>query len=376
MEKADILIVDDMPENLQILARILKDKDYKVRALPSGLLALKSIEIHPPDLVLLDINMPKMDGFEVCQQIKKLSGGEKIPVIFISASTNSEEIIRGFETGAVDYITKPFNSFEVYQRIKTQLRLRNKEKELEELLSGTVTGSIKAILEVMAFIDPDLYSKSNRLGRLMKKIVRAMSLEDAWMYETAALMSNIGDVLNSGSVVKHHPDELEALKISGNSIEKNRKIAADVIENIPRMSSVAYMINSAQDVDEHIDSFDDYSTENKGIILLKIIESYDAMLDTKKPMHEIRQALIVEYSKYSEIIQILVEIVQDENQRETKAYALKELLSGYITVADIKTKSGVKLVGNGTLLTSNLLGILRKYAKREGIIEPILVRKG
>lgn len=375
MERADILIVDDMPENLQLLARMLKEKEYKVRALPSGALAIKSVEIHPPDLILLDISMPKMDGYTVCRRIKEIKGGDKIPIIFISAKTNAEEIIRGFEMGAVDYITKPFNSLEVYQRIKTQLRLRNNERELEELLSGTVTGSIKAILEVMAFIDPDLYSKSNRLGRLMKKIVDEMSLEDAWMYETAALMSNIGDVLNSGRVVKHHSEELEELRIDTSTVEKNRRAAAEVIENIPRMSNVAYMIDGAECETCQTEQFDNYATKNKGIILLKIIEKYDVMNASGDTSYVIRQTLFREFSNYSEIVQILLDIVQEENSREAKLLNLYEIVSGYITVEDIKSRNGIKLVGKGTLLTSNLLGVLKRYSKREGIVEPIIVRK-
>lgn len=375
MEKADILIVDDMPENLQLLARMLKDKDYKVRALPSGALALKSIEIHPPDLILLDIVMPQMDGFEVCRRLKDIKGGAKIPVIFISASTNTEEIIKGFEMGAVDYITKPFNSLEVYQRIKTQLRLRNNERELEALLSGTLMGSIKAILEVMAFIDPDLYSKSNRLGRLMKKIVEQMALDDAWMYETAALMSNIGDVLNSGTIIKEHTEELDQLKIDASTMEKNRRAAVDVIENIPRMSGVAHIIEGAKDDETQTEAFVHYTNENKGIVLLKIIEAYDALNDAETSMSEIKRILDGDFSAYPEIVQLLLEIVREESDREAMAMKLHELISGYITVEDIKSSSGVKLVGKGTLLTSNLIKVIKRYAKKEGIMEPITVRK-
>lgn len=374
MEQADILIVDDMPENLHLLARMLKEKNYKVRALPSGSLALRSIEAHPPDLILLDIRMPNMDGFEVCRRVKEMKGADKIPILFISANTESDEIVKGFEAGAVDYITKPFHSAEVYQRIRTQLGLRNKEKELEELLSETVIGSIKAILDIMAFIDPDLYSKSNRYGRLMKKLVAVLDLDNAWMYETAALTSNIGDVLTSGTIIQRHISELNDLKIDTNEVDSNRKAAVDVIQNIPRMSSVAKMINGLDEISREV-SFQECSTEEKGALLLNIINWYDILNQDPPVEMTIEEAMISEFSMYSDIVNKFLTIVDEENQAEEQLVTLKDLKSGHIVAEDITSMDGVKLLGKGTLVTSNLKQILIRFSKQEGINEPIKVKR-
>lgn len=379
MEQADILIVDDMPENLHLLARMLKEKNYKVRALPSGSLALRSIEVHPPDLILLDIKMPNMDGFEVCQKVKEMKGGHKIPIMFISASTETEEIVKGFEAGAVDYITKPFNSLEVYQRVKTQLGLRNKEKELEQLLSETVIGSIKAILDIMAFIDPDLYSKSNRYGRLMKKLVSKLELDDAWMFETAALTSNIGDILNSGVIIQKHIKELNKLKLDVAEVRKNRQAAADVIQNIPRMNHVAGMISGFEAVaDETILEtrvFKECTTEEKGAILLSIISRQDALNQSDTAYFNHEELLQEEFSDYPDVIEKLVEIIDEENRAEEQFVTLRNLKSGHIVVEDITSIEGVKLLGKGTLVTENLKQILMRFARHEGINEPIKVKR-
>jgi len=127
-----ILVVDDMPTNLQLLEGMLKKHGYDVRPFAKGSLALAAAKNDPPDLILLDVNMPEMDGYEVCRVLKsseKLSG---IPVIFISALGDTLDKVKAFEAGGVDYVTKPFHFQEVRARIETHLRLRRLQDELKE----------------------------------------------------------------------------------------------------------------------------------------------------------------------------------------------------------------------------------------------------
>ncbi len=130
--KANILVVDDKPENLKLLTQILSNQGYKVRVSPSGKLALKSCQSNPPDLILLDINMPEMDGYEVCQHLKASEQTGDIPVIFISALDETINKLNAFTVGGVDYITKPFEPLEVLARIEHQLRLRQLQLQLIE----------------------------------------------------------------------------------------------------------------------------------------------------------------------------------------------------------------------------------------------------
>lgn len=127
--KPIILVVDDQPKNLKILGEILTP-DYEIIIANNGLSALKSLTLSEPDLVLLDIMMPEMDGFEVIQQIKKNQRNTNIPVIFLSAKDQPEDIVKGFELGAVDYITKPFNHKEVLARVKLHVELFQVRNEL------------------------------------------------------------------------------------------------------------------------------------------------------------------------------------------------------------------------------------------------------
>ena len=126
-----ILVVDDTPENLQLLSGMLKGCGYKARPAPSGEMALRAAANDPPDLILLDINMPEMNGYQVCQRLKADSALAPIPVIFISALNETMDKVKAFSLGGVDYVTKPFQFEEVHARVETHLKLRLLQKELE-----------------------------------------------------------------------------------------------------------------------------------------------------------------------------------------------------------------------------------------------------
>lgn len=128
-----ILIVDDNPQNIQVLGNVLYGNDYNVSVSSSGAHALQSVSSNPPDLILLDVQMPGMDGFEVCRTLKSDPLTSGIPVIFLTAATETEKVILGFELGAVDYITKPFNTSELLARVATHIELKFAREKLIEI---------------------------------------------------------------------------------------------------------------------------------------------------------------------------------------------------------------------------------------------------
>lgn len=131
-KKANIMVVDDTPANLKLLADMLGERGYEVRPLPSGKAALNAAAIDPPDLILLDINMPIMNGYEVCERLKADPLLRKIPVIFISALNEVEDKIQAFQNGGVDYVTKPFQFEEVLARVETHLTLSRYQAALKK----------------------------------------------------------------------------------------------------------------------------------------------------------------------------------------------------------------------------------------------------
>lgn len=141
-EKQRILIVDDIDTNLKILVSLLQHKNHIIDVANSGSEALNMAKDYSPDLILLDIIMPDMDGFDVCRSLKKSAVTKDIPIIFLTARNETEDIIKGFEIGAMDYVTKPFNAAELLARVRTHLALkrsrdveRNLIRELQEALT-------------------------------------------------------------------------------------------------------------------------------------------------------------------------------------------------------------------------------------------------
>ena len=147
----NILIVDDTPDNLRLLTCILVGQGYIVRKALNGKTALQAIHRHPPDLILLDIAMPDMDGYEVCQQLKTSEVTANIPIIFISALDHIGSKVRAFEVGGQDYITKPFQELEVLMRVKNQLLIQHQQQQLiqqNQRLEQEIVERLKAEAEV------------------------------------------------------------------------------------------------------------------------------------------------------------------------------------------------------------------------------------
>ncbi|MBC8283556.1 MAG: diguanylate cyclase [Nitrospinae bacterium] len=133
----EVLIVDDTPANIDILARFLKQHGLNISIAPNGEIALKIIEKNKPDLILLDVMMPGIDGYQLCEKLKSNDQTKTIPIIFITAKSEVEDLVKGFDVGGVDYIVKPFQKKEVVARVKNQLTtvklIHEKNKLIEEL---------------------------------------------------------------------------------------------------------------------------------------------------------------------------------------------------------------------------------------------------
>ena len=182
-KNAEILVVDDSPENLNILNILLEQADYTVRSALTGRMALNSANLNPPNLILLDIDMPDLDGFETCQYLKSDAITADIPIIFVSGIHDSTSKVEGLTAGAVDYITKPFDADEVLARVKTQLSIQKlqqnlleknraleaaiyKQKEIEEMICHDIAGPLQYIFNLTKFI-----KKKGTLNEAQLKVV-------------------------------------------------------------------------------------------------------------------------------------------------------------------------------------------------------------
>lgn len=146
-----VLIVDDNPKNIQVLGNILRQEGYRISIATHGERAIANVSKIQPDLILLDVMMPDMDGFSVCRKLKSLPCCEGIPVIFLTARTDYDAVLEGFRAGGADYVTKPFRTEELLARVRTHLRLRLLNQHLEELVRAKTRELSEANLHLERF---------------------------------------------------------------------------------------------------------------------------------------------------------------------------------------------------------------------------------
>lgn len=187
-----ILIVDDVPQNIQVLANILKEAGYQLGFARDGQSALAHTDSTQFDLILLDIMMPEVDGYEVCARLKGDKRKKDIPIIFITAKDATEDKTRGFEMGAVDYITKPFDAREVLARVKTHLTIRNYTIRLEQMVEEKTSQLIHA-------------DRLATLGSFSAAIVHEVNNPVSYIIGNARLMEEFWK--SAESIVAGHADE-------------------------------------------------------------------------------------------------------------------------------------------------------------------------
>lgn len=191
-DRGNILAVDDTPASLRLLTDILKEEGYEVRSAISGPMALHAAVSNPPDLVLLDIRMPEMNGYEVCRRLKADPATVNVPVIFVSAASEMEEKLKGFDLGAVDYVTKPYQREELLARVRTHLELNKLRNKLEDMVEERTTalkasenklrdslfGSITALAAIVEKRDPYTSGHQYRVAQVAVNIARELQLPE------------------------------------------------------------------------------------------------------------------------------------------------------------------------------------------------------
>jgi putative nucleotidyltransferase with HDIG domain len=231
-----ILAVDDTPASLRLLTDILAGEGYLVRSAINGELALHAATVQPPKLILLDVNMPGMDGFEVCRRLKQEPILNEIPVIFVSALSEMPDKLKGFEIGGVDYVTKPFQRDELLARVHTHLQLYNLSNHLEEMvaertrslkeseerLKKTMLNSVSAVAAMVELRDPYTAGHQQRVAKIADAIAHELNLPETQIegINLAAVVHDIGkisvpsEILSKPgrlsdpefSMIKQHPD--------------------------------------------------------------------------------------------------------------------------------------------------------------------------
>jgi signal transduction histidine kinase len=261
IKNAKILVVDDIPENVKVIAHMLKGMGFAITFAKSGYEALEKLKSNPPNLVLLDISMPGMDGYEVCERIKNDPETEDIPVIFVTARDNPEDVVMGFEKGAVDYLTRPVNSAELKARVMTHLELkssrdiiRQQNRELWEL-----NASKDKFLSILAHDLKNPIAGLMTISELTAKMYSSLTDTERLNYikeihsSAERVLNILEDLLqwsrSQSGRIEYNPTEVNLARVTAEALaaveDTVLKKELSVENNIPEESSVfadRYMI--------------------------------------------------------------------------------------------------------------------------------------
>ena len=371
--KSNIMVVDDQPANLKLLEELLTQQGHTVRSFPRGRLALDAAARNLPDLILLDINMPEMNGFEACKRLKADENLAGIPVIFLSALNDTRNKVNAFRSGGVDYITKPFQLEEVRARVETHLQLHRARQVERELLEKTLNRAVKALSDLAHLMSPTLTERSSALRGIVVHMTGQLRLPDPWQYELAAILCLIGCITIPADAFQHAYVADNASSEELQMYRAHPAVGFQLLSQIPRLENVAEMIRLQQT--ETLDWAKDDAAE-RGALLLKTAQELDRRTLRGIPFQTACDRLRAMSGKYpAALLESLSDYSPSRALFEVKHLSTPHLAPGMILEDDVITGDGsLNVISKGTTLTVTLVERVRNFAKTRGVREPIQVR--
>jgi response regulator RpfG family c-di-GMP phosphodiesterase len=370
--RGKVVLVDDSPANLLLLEDILETQQYQVQSFGRGAPALAAMQRQPPDLVVLDVNMPEMNGYELCEHLKANPRLADIPVIFISALHETVDIVKGFRSGGADYISKPFQIEEVQARIETQMMLRRMQQAERDLLERTLSGAVAALLELVQATSPALVARSNSLRDIVVTVAKGMQLKDFWRYELAAMLALVGCMAV--------PEELFEKAWGGQALTPDEtaifrghpEVGARLLSNIPRLEEVVQIIRWQQDYDAGRSL---PRTVGLGVQLLQLALELDQRMyrntDVRSAIQLVREAGHFNAT----MLDALSHYYPVEAPFDLRQVSTQEVSAGMILDEDIvSTSTNVLIFKAGTVFTDLWVERLGNFARNHGVQKRIRVR--
>jgi DNA-binding response OmpR family regulator len=369
-----ILIVDDSPEAIEVLGNALL-KHYTCQVALTGEKAINLLNTTKelPDLILLDVMMPGMDGYEVCKRIKMDARLKDIPIIFISALNETFDKVQAFETGGVDYITKPFQREEIMARVSTHLEIAQSRKEIKDLYTKTLQGTLSAINDMLAIANPEVSKISNSMRLYAEMIMQELSIKDSWDLKLACLLSGIGMLAEAikkkeEGVFTYAKNSVDRQNINStfdiNKANEALALSTQVIENIPKLERVVKIINISMSPLGEANRNTSVSNINRDILkghILRVLINY-----FYKIKHEENYMLVLKQMRndqeefyLQQILDALDKVQNSLSISHISEVKINELKPKMILAKDICSLEGKVLLKAGYELSESLIAVLK-----------------
>ena len=361
-----VLIVDDDQVNLNVLSKTLTPY-FKTEVALDGPSAIRMVKANLPDLILLDIMMPEMDGYEVCTTLKADPATCDIPIIFVTAMCNNKEEAKGFEIGAVDYITKPFWPLVVRSRVESHLKLKISQLELKELYDKTLLGSVRVLSAILSLTNKTAFGQTCHIRRLSKAIAKDLKLPNQWRYDLAAQFSQLGCITVPADELHNiYTQKGEVSEESQKLFDEHPLMSAELVGKIPRLEDVAIILAGQRT------PYDPESTEpmKVGCQILRATVDFNAMLMKGINEAEALDVLKESLAPYSpEVIASLEKVLAvEENFFHFFELAPDQITTGMILDDDVYTSSGFFVATKGVEVDAAVLKILTRLTRKESDI--------
>jgi two-component system, sensor histidine kinase and response regulator len=321
--KGNILIVDDTPDNLRLLSSTLTEHGYKVRSVINGAMALMGAQAAPPDLIVLDIKMPDMDGYEVCQRLKENQQICDIPVIFVSALDEVFDKVKAFTSGGVDFIQKPFQVEEVLARIENQLIIRRLQLQLQaqnQQLQQTQTNLLQALEQ-----ERSLQQRIEEMAAIEERNRIAREIHDSLGHSLTALNVQLQAV---ASLL--HTDLLQAQSFLTQAQRLGSTAMQEVRDSVRTLRTEEY---TEQPLAETIAALAEEFRQVTGITpTVHVCLTKPVSSSVSKTLYRIVQESLTNISKYAQATQVQIHLVTINDDRNSPEEQLRQSI--YLTVTD------------------------------------------
>jgi len=373
-----VLIVDDDPSACATLEALLQPMGLDLPVANSGPEAISMCRNLQPDLVLLDVMMPDMDGFEVCRQLRALPETSGIPIVMVTALQDRDSRLRGVEAGADDFLTKPIDRLELRARVQTTLRLNRYRKQLDQKkqLMETMEGTLAIMRDLLSLVDPESFGRAKRLKEMAEDLGKALDYQPLWELTIAASLCQLARVTLPDEIRDKQAGGKRLSGVEENMVTRVPETGARLLRHVPILQGVAKIVHWQ---DKRFDGtgfpFGNLAGTDipQGARILRLLQ--DILQAESRGLS--RPAAISHCAQNPghhdpEILALAKEVLCNFETIELLV-SLAELKPGMITRSDIKDNSGRLLVGPGIQITEALKGRLAYFHEIRGVQQPFEV---